>query len=142
MSCDYGVWYSEAPLTTEEATTIYVALCEQWPFLQGENEAVRTFYRELTGHWPEIDTVPDEKIDDHEYCPWSCEISHSGMAVVTACVWPMGGKVGTYMKDLATKHKLVFYDPQSERVTLPEHLRSRSAKRGTWLGRVFSRSDR
>jgi hypothetical protein len=142
MSCDYGVWYSEAPLTNEEANKIYLALCEQWPFLEGENGAVRAFYEELTRRWPAIDSVSEEKIGDHDYCPWSCAISHSGMAVVTACVWPTAGKVGSFVEDLATKHKLVFYDPQSDRVLLPEHLRAMHAKKSSWLGRLFGRSDR
>jgi hypothetical protein len=137
MSCDYGVWYSEAPLTNEEAAKIYLALCEQWPFLEGENGAVRAFYGELTSTWPEIDTVPDEKIDDHEYSPWSCAISHSGMAVLTACVWSMASNVGSFIQALATKHKLVFYDPQSRRLILPEHLRATNGKKGHWLGRFF-----
>lgn len=143
MSCDYGVWYSEKPLTNEEATKIYLALCEQWPFLEGENEAVLAFYDELIKRWPEIDTVPESKIDDKEYCPWSCAISHSGMAVVTACVWSMASKVESFVKDLATKYKLVLYDPQSERVLLPEHLQTLQVKgSGGWLGRLLGSRDR
>jgi hypothetical protein len=141
MSCDYGVWYSETFLTNEEAAKIYIGLCEQWPFLEGENRSVRAFYDELTKRWPELDTVPDEKIDDHEHCPWSCAISHSGSAVVTSCVWPMADKVGSFLKQLANKHHLVFFDPQSKRVALPEHL-ERLTKNGSWFGRVFGRSDK
>jgi hypothetical protein len=142
MSCDYGVWYSDNPLTNEEATKIYLALCERWPYLEGENKAVRVFYDELIRRWPEVDMVPDEKIDDKDYCPWSCAISHSGMAVVTACVWSMAGKVGEVIEELAVKHKLVFFDPQSERVRLPEHLEAMRAERGGWLRRLLSRSER
>jgi hypothetical protein len=142
MSCDYGVWHSETSMTNEEAAKIYTGLCEQWPFLEGENRSVRAFYDELTRRWPELDTVPDEKIDDKDCCPWSCAISHSGMAVVTACVWPMADKVGSLVKHLATKHQLVFFDPQSERVHLPRHLKSLPSKKGSWFRRVFGRSDR
>jgi fido (protein-threonine AMPylation protein) len=73
MSCDYGFWHSETSLTNEESAKIYIGLCEQWPFLEGENRAVRAFYDELTRRWPELGTVPHEKIDDKDYCPWSCE---------------------------------------------------------------------
>jgi hypothetical protein len=139
MSCDYGVWYSETSVTKEEAAKIYIALCEEWPSLEGENASVRDFYNDLTKRWPEVDTIPEERIDDHEFSPWSCEISHSGMAVVTACVWPMAGKVGSFIEELAIKHTLVFYDPQSERVLLPEHLRIQGQKTGP-LGRLFRRS--
>jgi hypothetical protein len=138
MSCDYGVWYSKTSLTDEEAAKIYVGLCEEWPFLEGENQAARAFYNDLTRRWPELDTIPDEKMDDKGYCPWSCKISHSGTAVVTACVWSMADQVGSFVKDLATRHQLVFYDPQSERVHLPEHLKIMQAKKGGWLRRLFS----
>ena len=140
MSCDYGVWHSDKPLTNDEATKIYIALCDLWPFLEGEKPSVRTFYDELTKRWPELDTVPDEKVDDKEYCPWSCAISHSGMAVVTACVWPMADKVGQFIQQLAAKHRLVFYDPQSERLVLPEHLSALQDKKSSWIGRLFDRS--
>ena len=140
MSCDYGVWYSETRLTNKEAAKIYVALCEQWPFLEGEHPAVRDFYDELTRRWPEIDTVPDERIGDKDYCPWSCEISHSGIAVVTACVWSMADKVGAFIQELAIKHKLVFFDPQSERVLLPDHLATTQSKKRGWFGGLFGRS--
>ena len=140
MSCDYGVWYSDKPLTGKEAATIYLALCEQWPFLEGEKPDVRAFYDELTKRWPELDTVPDEKIEDKDYCPWSCEISHSGMAVVAACVWSMADKVGSVVQDLAIKHKLVFFDPQSDRVHLPDHLKAMHVSEPSWLRRVFGGS--
>jgi hypothetical protein len=138
MSCDYGVWYSETSMTNEEAGKIYAGLCERWPFLEGENPAVRAFYNDLTKRWPELATVPDEKMDDKDYCPWSCEISHSGVAVVTACVWSMADKVGAFVKELAARHQLVFYDPQSERVHLPAPLKAARAKQGSWWRRLFS----
>lgn len=137
MSCDYGVWYSETSLTNEEAAKIYIGLCEQWPFLEGENQAVRALYNDLTKLWPELDSVPDEKIDDKDRSPWSCEISHSGIVVVTACVWPMADIVGSFVKELAARHRLIFYDPQSERVHPPEHLKAMQVKKG-WLRRLLN----
>ena len=61
MSCDYGVWHSEASMTNEEAAKIYTGLCEQWPFLEGENRSVRAFYDELTRRWPELDRFLTKK---------------------------------------------------------------------------------
>ncbi len=58
------------------------------------------------------------------YCPWPCALSHSGMAVVIACVWSMAEDVETFVKDLAKKHRLVFFDPQSDTVSLPEQLQT------------------
>jgi hypothetical protein len=123
MSFDLGVWHSEVPLTDAQAADIYVHLCENWPYLEGGSSSIATFYCELTGRWPEIDTVPEEKIDDTEYCPWSCALAHSGMAVVMSCVWSMADNVAVFVRDLAKKRGLVLFDPQTGEVTLPEHLR-------------------
>jgi hypothetical protein len=71
--------------------------------------------------WPEIDTVPEEKIDDKEYCPWSCALSHSGMAVVMACVWSMADEVTALVQELSKKYHLVLFNPQTDTVSIPEN---------------------
>ena len=43
MSFDLGVWHIEQPLTDVEARDIYLRLCEDWPYLEGENPAVPSF---------------------------------------------------------------------------------------------------
>jgi hypothetical protein len=134
MSYDLGVWYSERQLTDQEASEIYLSLCENGPPLEGERQAVRAFYSELIAHWPELDTIPEEKIGDHEYCPWSCGLDISGMSVVMSCVWPMAEKVAIYVSELASKHELVLYDPQGDKVYLPAHLKT--MKRG-FFARLF-----
>ncbi len=121
MSFDLGIWYSERALTDKEAADTYVRLCQEWPYLQGENPSVAAFYDELTKRWPEIDTVPDERIDDNDFCPWSCALNHSGVAVVMACVWSMADEVSEFVGNLAKKHRLVLFDPQEDKVYLPEH---------------------
>ena len=136
MSFDLGVWHSDRPLTDGEAAQTYVRLCEEWPYLNGENPAVATFYDELVMHWPEIDTVPEEKLDDMDYCPWSVALNHSGMAVVMSCVCSMADKVAGFVQGLATKHHLVLFDPQANRVHLPQQLIRE--KRGLF-GQLFGR---
>jgi hypothetical protein len=120
MSFDLGVWHSERRLTRDEAAAIYVQLCENWPYLDGENSALGAFYDELTRRWPEIGTVPDDRVDDLDYCPWSCAISHSGIAVVMSCVWPKSEEVASFAHELADRHRLVVFDPQANAVHLPE----------------------
>jgi hypothetical protein len=124
MSFDLGVWYSEKALTSKQAGEIYVKLCEGTLQLEGERQQVAAFYDELTKKWPEIDTVPDEKIDDHDYCPWSCAIDHSGMHVITSCVWSKGQDVGEFVEQLAARHGLLLYDPQEDAVKLPPGLKT------------------
>jgi hypothetical protein len=112
------------PLTDKEAAEIYVHLCENWPYLEGESLSVAAFYDDLTRRWPEIDTVPEEEIDNKDYCPWSCALNRSGMAVVMPCVWSMAEDVEAFVRGLATKHGLVLFDPQSGTVSLPEKLKA------------------
>jgi hypothetical protein len=123
MSFDLGVWHSDVPLSDKEAAEIYVHLCQDWPYLKGESHSIVSFYDELTRRWPEIDTVPDEEIDNLEYCPWSCALSHSDIAVVTSCVWSMADEVEAFVRELAQRHRLVLFSPQSGSVYLPEHLK-------------------
>lgn len=95
------------------------------PALSRRRERIRrAFYKELTTRWPEIDTVPEEEFDNMNYCPWSCALPHSGMAVVMACVWSMAEEVEAFVKDLAKKHGLVFFGPQADTVSLPGQLRA------------------
>lgn len=119
MSYDLAVWHTDEPLTDGNAAQIYVHLCEHWPYLNGDSPAIRAFYEELTGRWPEIDTIPEHHIGNFEFCPWSCTLSRSGMAVLMACVWPKTVEVVQYVKPLARKHGLLLFDPQSNRATLP-----------------------
>jgi hypothetical protein len=138
MSFDLGVWHSDEPLTDRQAGEIYLRLCEQWPYLEGETPAVATFYQELIEHWPEIDTVPEEKVGDFDFSPWSCELCHSGVSVVMSCVWSKADDVASYVKLLARKHELLLFDPQANRVTLPARLRT--VKRGL-LQRLLGKSE-
>jgi hypothetical protein len=148
MSCDYAVWQSERPLTDDEAGRIYQRLCESWPHLEGHSPELQAFYDELTARWPEIDTLPEDRVGDFDYCPWSCALDHSGMAVVMACVWPKANKVGDFVQQLAAKHGLVFYDPQSDLVIMPARLTSLTcptspgsppSSKGGFLARLFGR---
>jgi hypothetical protein len=137
MSFDLGVWYSNHPLTNKQACEIYLRLCEDGPYLEGDSPAVASFYEELTAHWPEIDTIPEDKIGDFDFCPWSCALDHGGMSVVMSCVWPQAESVGEFVERLAIKHGLLLYDPQADQVTLPEHLR---AKKRSLFQRLFNGS--
>jgi hypothetical protein len=77
---------------------------------------VDTFYAELTARYPEIDTVPDDYIDDLDYCPWSAEIDRSGGHLILSCVFSQAQIVSGFVRELAAKHGVLVYDPQQQRV--------------------------
>src|SRR5258707_68183 len=100
MSFDLGVWQSDSHLTDEEAGDLYVKLCEQSWIPIEENPAVQAFYAELTSRYPEIDTVPEEEVDE---CPWSCAHDRSGLHVLVAMVWSRCAEVTPVVLELAEK---------------------------------------
>ena len=119
MSFDLAVWHTPARLTDAEAGALHAALCESRTDGVAPHPAVDAFYAELTARYPEIDTVPDDRIDDSDYCPWSCALDRSPGHVIMACVWSQAQAVGEFAWDLAGRHRLALFDPQQGRLHYP-----------------------
>ena len=109
---------------------MYLRLCDGDASALVRHPSIDAFYAELTARHPEIDTLPEEKIDDHDYCPWSCKLDYSPSYVIMCCVWSKASYVHELVQTLARKHGLALYDPQSERVTYPDGFTGGSAKTG------------
>ena len=85
---------STETIGNKEVRELYARLCDSdvggvVPLL-----AVDEFYAELIAKHPEINTIPEEKIDDHDYCPWSCRLDHS--PVTQSCL-ACGPRQPTYI---------------------------------------------
>jgi hypothetical protein len=106
-------------LTDEEAGTLYLDLCKSRVDGVTPHPAVDAFYAELTARWPEIDTIPEERIGDADYCPWSVALDRSPSHVLMSCVWSHAETVKCAVRDLALKHGLAMYDPQQGKVFYP-----------------------
>ena len=137
MSCDLAVWYPQKRIRNEEATELYLRLCDGDTSGVAPHPAIDAFYADLTAKHPEIDRIPEEKIDDHDYCPWSCKLDHSPSYVIMCCVWSKASYVHELVQGLARKHGLALYDPQSERVTYPDGSTGGSAKTGMSRGALW-----
>jgi hypothetical protein len=112
MTFDGAIWHSEISLSSGEASHIYASLCRGEIPGRGvtPSPAVEAFHGELTGEWPEIESI--------------CKLNRSGAYVVLSCEWSKAEEVHLLLQHLAAKHGLVFFDPQSEEVYLPDHLQS------------------
>jgi hypothetical protein len=132
MSCDFGVWFPYQRLSDCEAGELYAHLCEGDTSGMQSHPAVDAFYAELTARHPEIDTIPEERIDDVDYCPWSCALDHSPAYVIMPCVWSQASNVYRYVHDLARKHGLAVFDPQSSHITYPDVSPSTAEKKLRW----------
>ena len=130
MSCDFFVWHPQEQISNAEATELYLRLCDGDASALVPHPSIDAFYAELTARHPEIDTLPEEKIDDHDYCPWSCKLDYLPSYVIMCCVWSKASYVHELVQALARKHGLALYDPQSERVTYPDGSTGGSAKTG------------
>ena len=120
MSCDHAVWFPARRLSNEEAGALYHALCEGDVSRLTPSAAIDSFYSELTAKHPQIDDIPEDRLDDHEYCPWSIAFDRSPGHLIMCCVWSRADYVSSLLKSLARKHGLALYDPQSERVWYPD----------------------
>jgi hypothetical protein len=132
MSCDFGIWFPHTRLTHREANDLYGRLCVGDTSGVQPNPAVDAFYAELTAKHPEIDTIPEERIDDHDYCPWSCRLDRSPGHLIMACVWSKADYVTTLVHELARRHGLAVYDPQSDRITYPDESPSPAGGKRPW----------
>jgi hypothetical protein len=132
MSFDLAVWYPDRNLSPEEAGERYGQLCDGDVRGVTEDPRVAAFYDELMRKHPEIDDVPEERIDDHEYCPWSVAMDRSPGHVIMCCVWSRAEYVRSFVGELASKHGLVLYDPQEGTVTFPTSGSPAAVKKPRW----------
>jgi len=134
MSYDLAVWYPQQRIGNEEAKELYLRLCDGESSGVLQHPAINAFYAELTAKHPEIDTIPEERIADKDFCPWSCALDHSSSHVIMCCVWSKATYVHQLVKELARKHGLALYDPQSDKVIYPDGSTGTKTSRGSlWV---------
>ena len=131
MSCDFGVWFPHKRLSATEAGELYTRLCEGDTSGVQAHPAVDAFYADLIARYPERDSIPEDRVDDFDYCPWSCALDHTPGHVIMPCVWPKADYVAHLVHELARKHGLAVYDPQSDLITYPDTA-LRSENRRPW----------
>lgn len=119
MSFDLAVWKSSTQMTDEKAQSIYLLLGESDPAELLTDSAINDFYRDLVARYPERATVPDEQMDDYDFCPWSCAIDRTDSHVLISCVWPQAENVERFVRSLAARYGLALYDPQLRKVFYP-----------------------
>jgi len=115
-----AVWNTRVRLTDAEASTLYGELCDSVTSGVTPHPAIEAFYSELTAKHPEIDAIPDDRIDDTDYCPWSIAFDRSPGHLIMNCVWSKAEYVDGLIRQLARKHGLAVFDPQSGKIQYPD----------------------
>jgi hypothetical protein len=106
MSFDLAVWNSEFSEAERRATAIYETLCRGGHCADLlPSPKVTQFHSDLMAMWPESDAV---------------KLNYSDSHVLVSCEWSKAEEVYVFVRELAKTHNLVFFDPQSEEMVLPE----------------------
>ncbi len=124
MSCDYAVWSTRERLSDAEAVKLYCELCDGDTSGVMASSAIDDFYTEITSRHPEIDDIPDEDVDDLDLCPWSIAFDRSPGHIILCCVWSRADYVADLVPELAQKHGLAVFDPQSECIVYSDSQKS------------------
>ena len=119
MSYDLAVWYPDRHLSDEEALHQYHALCAENSSSLLPHPSIGKFYLELYKVHPEIDDVPDDKLGDFDYSPWSVGHEFSDRHLILSCVWSHADYVHNLVLGLAQKYGLAVFDPQLKKIHYP-----------------------
>lgn len=116
VSFDLCAFFPKRHLSNEEAARLYHAACDgKVSELESElvaTPALRAFHDELCALHPQIDDIPEDRLDDHEYCPWSIAHDVTDWTVIMCCVWSRADYVHDLVHRLARTHGLAVFDPQ------------------------------
>ena len=120
MSFDLAVWKQDNIISDEVAGEIYINICEGNKTNLTPDSNIDNLYSELVNLHPEINDVPEDRIDDHDYSPWSCQLDKSDSYIVLSCVLSKSEYVYDLLAKMTNKHSLALYDPQSSNIIYPE----------------------
>jgi len=150
MSFDLAVWYSDHPMSADDAGTFYGHICGGWVIVR-EHPALRAFCLELAAEIPgaldpddlerDFLTTPTTHLMTYadlmtrpsalfpaslapsreEPPPWRLITSFRGLAM-TMSLGSRKREVGSTIHRLAGTHGLIGYNPQSGEVAIPPQL--------------------
>jgi len=113
MCWSCAVWHSNSVKDKEHAEKLYNKLRDGDTSLIGPIQRIQDFYEELTDKHPEIDDVSEEEIDNLDLCPWSINFEKSEGHIIMLCAYSRAEYVNVLIQELAKKHELSFYEPQT-----------------------------
>ena len=116
MSYDLAIWFSNPILSDEQALQQYHKLCEGDISQLNPHASIGNFYLDLYKIHPEIDDVPEDKLGDFNFSPWSVAHDLSDRHIMISCVWSHADYVHDLVLELAKKHQLAVFDPQLKQI--------------------------
>lgn len=119
MSYDFAVWHASRPITTREATEIYIRLGGEDIAGIEPHPGVAAFLEELTARYPQIDDWDEDDLDN---CPWTVAFDLSNRHVLMCMSFSRVDEIVPIIEGLAAKHDLVWFNPQWPCVGYPPRI--------------------
>ncbi|GAB2509537.1 hypothetical protein [Nocardiopsis aegyptia] len=113
MSFDLAFWRADGPLTAQDAQQVYQVLCHGGGNVPA-HPAVDAFHADLLARYP----VPGR---DDGRSPWSVRPWHTDECVLGCMPYSEADAMAPVLLDLARRHGLTCYDPQSGTVHFPRN---------------------
>lgn len=110
MSFDLAFWRSSGDESTEQAARIYHQLIDGVHGAVDPSPLVAAFYRAATMTYPELSE------DNAEESPWAAAIDVTDEGIITPISPSRSREVTEVLLDLAARHGLTAYDPQTRAV--------------------------
>ncbi|MBB5084182.1 hypothetical protein [Nonomuraea endophytica] len=117
MSFDLAVWFEDEPITPMRATAKFLDWCEEpsedhsSPDPRAE---VAAFLDELTARYPDLTA------DNYAGSPWAEPLTVAEDIVLASAVFPRAAEVCRTVFELAGRHGLLVFDPQSGSLHVPQ----------------------
>ncbi|MFI6294519.1 hypothetical protein ACIBEJ_23210 [Nonomuraea sp. NPDC050790] len=116
MSFDLAVWFEDEPITPLRATAKFLDWCEApgEDSPPGARAEVAAFVDDLTARYPDLTA------DNYAGSPWAEPLTVAEDIVLASAVFPRAAEVCRTVFELAGRHGLVVFDPQSGSVHAPQ----------------------
>jgi len=119
MSFDLAVWDADRPVRTGEAERRYTQMCEGQDPAGASSHRVTAFVEECERRWP---GDSDEDLDASPWASWPLTAQRTPCGFVANIRWGAAAGMFGEWAEMAERHGLVLYDPQSSVVKIPSRL--------------------
>jgi hypothetical protein len=110
MSYDLGFWKQEGIPSVTDAARVDAALVDgDVGGVPSSDDPLGAFYGEI------LERYPDLTLENVDESPWSTPVWRTGEGVICSFAHSRHAEVSGFLLDLASRHGLVCFDPQSQR---------------------------
>jgi hypothetical protein len=111
VSFDLLVWNPGRRIDESDAQREYEVLAQRLESEGSVDPRLAAFMEELAAQFPGIESCVND--DDYDHCPWADEFGNPASFAILCMRWGWQKEPSRVIVELARKHGLTVYDPQS-----------------------------